>query len=100
MDNNEDKKLHDMIGFVGLRAQATAIGLLQLCAELKRAGVLGEDAIGRIKDAIAREISLSRQRSPHNAQFDANLRERLDRLFAGEERLDTASRESAGLSRT
>jgi hypothetical protein len=54
MVKKEDKTLHDMIGFVGLRAQATAVGLLQLAAELKRAGVLDDDAIGRIKDAIAR----------------------------------------------
>lgn len=98
MDNREDKKLHDTIGFVGLRAQATAVGLLQLAAELKRAGVLDDEAIDRIKDAIAREISLSRPRSPHNEQFDANLRGRLDRLFAGEEALDAASPASAGLT--
>ena len=91
MDKTEDKKLHDTLGFVGLRAQATAVGLLQLSAELKRVGVLDEDA-------IAREISLSRPRSPHNADFYANLRGRLDRLFAREEVLDAAPREADGPS--
>ncbi len=97
MDKSEDKRLHDTIGFVGLRAQATAVGLLQLSAELKRAGVIGDDAIDRIKDAIAREISLSRPRSPHNEEFDANLRGRLDRLFAREEALDATPPDSVGL---
>jgi hypothetical protein len=96
MDHSEDKKLHDTIGFVGLRAQATAVGLLQLSAELRRAGVLDDDAIDRIKDAIAREISLSRPRSPYKEQFDENLRGRLDRLFAGEVALDLGSPDPAG----
>jgi hypothetical protein len=87
VDGRADKKLHDTVGFVGLRAQATAVGLLQLSAELKRAGVLDDEAIGRITDAIAKEIFLSRPRSFHNEEFDTNLRRRLDRLFSGEESL-------------
>ena len=88
MDNRLEKKLHDTIGLIGLRAQATAVGLLQLSAELKRAGVIDEQAIGRITDAIAKEIFLSRPRSFHNEDFDINLKRRLGRLFSGEESLD------------
>jgi hypothetical protein len=95
VDTREDKKLHDMIGFIGLRAQATAVGLLQLSTELKRAGVLDDASIGRITDAIAKEIFLSRPQSFYNEDFDANLRGRLNRLFSGEESLAGSSRASA-----
>jgi hypothetical protein len=42
MDEREEKRVHDSIGLLGLRAQATAVGLLQLSAELRRAGVLDD----------------------------------------------------------
>lgn len=80
----EDKHLHDTIELIGMRAQATTVGLVQLSIELVRAGVLDQDAIGRIKDAIAKEISLNRPRSIPVENFQENLRGRLDRLFAGE----------------
>lgn len=87
----EDKRLHDLIDLVGMRAQATTVGLVQLSIELRRAGVLGEDAVDRIKGAIAKEICLSRPKSVPQDQFQANLRSRLDRLFAGEERVGDAT---------
>jgi hypothetical protein len=81
----EDKRLHDTIDLIGIRAQATTIGLIQLSIELHRAGVLDDAAIGRIKDSIANEIILTRPRSIPQEGFQDNLRSRLDRLFAGEE---------------
>ncbi|NNM75424.1 hypothetical protein HJG53_00680 [Sphingomonas sp. ID1715] len=81
----EDKRLHDLIDLVGMRAQATSVGLVQLAIELNRAGVLDDAAVDRIKDAIAKEICLNRPKSVPQEHFSANLRARLDRLFAGEE---------------
>jgi hypothetical protein len=81
----EDKKLHDLIDLVGMRAQATTVGLIQLSIELRRAGVLDQSAVDRIKDAIAKEICLTRPKSIPQEHFRASLKARLDRLFAGEE---------------
>lgn len=83
MDYTDEQRLHDAVGFVGLRAQATAVGLLQLSLELRRAGVIDEDAVTRIKDAIAKDISLSCPRSQPKREFLSSIRSRLDRLFAG-----------------
>jgi hypothetical protein len=85
MDDCEDIRLHDAIGFVGLRAHATAVGLLQLCTELVQAGVIDESAIGRIKDAIARDITLSRPRSAPREAYERTVRRRLDELFGAQE---------------
>ena len=82
MDQAEERKLHDQVGFVGLRAQATAVGFLQLCTELCRAGVLDEAAMDRIKDAIAKELALSRPRANYQVELKSS-RKRLDDLFEG-----------------
>jgi uncharacterized 2Fe-2S/4Fe-4S cluster protein (DUF4445 family) len=71
----------------GVLACATATGLLQLSMELRRAGVIDEDAITRIKDAMASDLLLSRPRHAEREAYETTLRGRLDRLFAGEERL-------------
>jgi hypothetical protein len=86
MDETEEIRLHETVSFLGLRAQATAIGLLQLCAELVRAGVLNKDAVDRIKDAIAKDISLQRPRSSSRDEYMAQVRQRLDNLFDGKEK--------------
>ena len=86
----EDKKLHYELGNVGLRAQATAAGFLQLCAELRDTGILSEQAIERIKDRIARDITLSAPRSMTPDDFKRDVRGRLDRLFAGCESVGNA----------
>ena len=91
MQYSEEQRLHDAVGFVGLRAQATAVGLLQLSLELRRAGVIDEAAVSRIKDAIAKDITLSCPRSTPKVAFLANIRRRLDRLFAGEGIVGNAS---------
>lgn len=81
----EDKHLHDSIDLVGLRAQATTVGLIQLTIELRKAGVLDHAAVDRIKSAIANEIALTLPKSGSQDELQEHLRIRLDRLFAGEE---------------
>ena len=38
----------------------TAVGFVQLCAELLKAGVIDDPAVSRIKDAIAKDIIVTR----------------------------------------
>ena len=85
MDVREDRRLHDAMDFIGLRALATAAGLIQMCDELRRAGLLDEAAITRVKQAMAREIALSR-RGRYEVELETAMK-RLDALFAGREEL-------------
>jgi hypothetical protein len=87
MDERDEARLHDSVNLVGLRAHATAVGFLTLTTELVRAGVLEQAAVDRIKDAIVKELSLSRSRSASKEEFERSTRERLDALFAGDERV-------------
>lgn len=87
MHETEEKQLHDAIGLLGLRAQATAVGLLQLSAELVRAGLLDDEAVDRIKEAIAKDIALSRPPAALRTDFERYIRVRLDALFAGRAKL-------------
>lgn len=75
------RELHQTLEYIGLRAQATTVGLLQMCAELVKVGVLGDDAIQRIKDVIHREITVSHSRGHFREEFDEMLRQRLDAIF-------------------
>ena len=75
------RKLHDTLEFIGLRAQATSVGMLQLCTELVRAGILDDAAVERIKGAIHREIVVSHPRARDRADFEQTLRQRLDAIF-------------------
>ena len=77
----EARQLHRTLEFIGLRAQATTVGLIQVCAELVRAGLLDDAAIQRIKDAIHRELSVIQPRGRNQAEFDETLRSRLDAIF-------------------
>ena len=85
------RELHHTLEFIGLRTQATTVGLLQLCAELVRAGVLDGAAMERIKDAIRLEISVSHGRGHNREEFDETLRRRLDAIFP---RGDSAERDA------
>ncbi len=87
---DKQKKMHHDLMHVGLRAQATAVGLVQLCIELRRAQVVDEDAIQRIKKAIADEISLGAPRSYTRENYRREVLARLDRLFAGEQEVGSA----------
>jgi len=75
------RELHRTLEFIGLRAHATTVGLLQLSAELVRAGILDDGAIQRIKNAIHQEITVSSPRSYNRAEFEETLRQRLDAIF-------------------
>lgn len=86
MDASETRKLRESIDLLGVRAQATAVGMFQTAIELRRAGVLNEAAIGRIKDAILGDIMLAKPPSADPADYERSLRKRLDALFAGDER--------------
>lgn len=84
MDRSEKEqaiRLHECLDYIGLRAQATSVGLLQLCAELVAAGVLDDDAVDRIKGAIQRDITISRSGRHGKAEFETVLRKRLDSVF-------------------
>jgi hypothetical protein len=78
-----ERRLHEDVWLVGLRKEATAVGFLQLCVELKGAGLLDNGAIARIKGAIARDIALSRPHSVSKEDFDRWVHDRLDGLLAG-----------------
>ncbi|BBD01552.1 MULTISPECIES: hypothetical protein [Sphingobium] len=90
MPLDKQKKLHFDLTNVGMRAQATAVGLLQLCLELRSAGILDEGAIERIKGAIACDIEVSAPRSVANAEYRRDIKARLDKLFTGEEKIGSA----------
>ena len=89
MSERDDRRLHDTLDFIGLRAHATAAAVVQLCTELHRAGVLDEGAMDRIKNSIAKEIALSRPRAVYSDEY-ARARDRLDEVFAGREPLPKA----------
>lgn len=85
MDSREGKQLHDLIGLLGLRAQATAVGLVQLAKELHKAGVLSDEAVARIKDAIFKDIALNRPRGRAKDQHERELRQRLEAVFSNQD---------------
>ncbi|MGC4251823.1 MAG: hypothetical protein QM605_10305 [Sphingobium sp.] len=88
--SDKHKKLHFDLTNVGLRAQATAAGLLQLCKELQRVNVLDETAVERIKVAIAQEIEISAPRAIVSQSYRQEIRNRLDQMFAGERNIGPA----------
>ncbi|WP_232492776.1 hypothetical protein [Novosphingobium kaempferiae] len=88
----ESARMHDDLKNIGLRAQATAAGLVQLCKELNAVGVLDQAAVDRVKHAIADEIALTAPRPIPRASFRREVCERLDALFAGDEKVGSAER--------
>jgi hypothetical protein len=88
MEEREEKRLHDSVRMVGLRATVTAVGLLTLVGELVKAGVLDEAAVGRIKDAIVKEITLGGP-TVGREEYERTIRQRIDGLFTGEQRLES-----------
>lgn len=86
----EQQKLHHDLKNVGLRAQATAAGLVQLCKELQAAGVIDDAAVTRVKNAIADEIALTAPRPMLRADFRKEVCERLNGIFSGAEKLGPA----------
>jgi hypothetical protein len=88
MDQREDKRLHDSMRIVGLRATVTAVGLLRLTRELVDAGVLDEAALDRIKTAMVKELAINKPPAAPKDEYERNMRARLDGLFAGEQKLE------------
>lgn len=80
-DQAEARELHRTLDFIGLRAHATTVGLIQLCEELMTVGILSAPALERIKDAIHREISVTHSRMADHDAFGDTLRSRLDAIF-------------------
>jgi len=70
---------------LGMRAQATAAGLVQLCEELRVAGILNDAALERIKGSIADVLAEYRPRSMTRFDYLATVHNRLDQIFAGRE---------------
>jgi len=86
----QQKRLHWELTNVELRAQATAVGLVQLCIELRRANVIEQAALERIKDAIADEVAVAAPRVTASRNYRHDVRSRLDRLFAGDQEVGSA----------
>ena len=87
MGEAERTRMHQSIGLLGMRAQATAAGLVQLCHELRARGLLDDESIERIKEAIADELVDSAPRSMTKSAFRSTVQNRLDRVFEGVERV-------------
>ena len=85
MSEAERMSTHRAFGMLGMRAQATAAALVQLCEELRLSGVLSDAALERIKEVIADALAEHRPPSMTKAAYLSMVRERLDRVFAGRE---------------
>jgi|SRR3546814_885912 hypothetical protein len=92
MDSRLEKqrRLHFDLINVGLRAQATAAGLVRLCIELRDADILTEDALERIKSAIADDVSLTAPRGISARDYRHEIKGRLDLLFTGTQEVGPA----------
>ncbi|AMU95434.1 MULTISPECIES: hypothetical protein [Sphingopyxis] len=76
------RERHRALDFIGLRAHATTVGLIQLCEELLNSGVLSPEGLERIKGAIRTELTVSSNaRISNHAAFDDTLRRRIDAIF-------------------
>jgi hypothetical protein len=78
---SDQERIHANLEAIGIRASGAAIGLFQLLKELRDAGVLGGDAINRIKEAVITDLAASRPRSQPLADYQARVRERMDTLI-------------------
>ncbi|MGN6374064.1 MAG: hypothetical protein ACTHMG_00765 [Sphingomonas sp.] len=78
---NEQDRIHADLEAIGIRASGTAVGLFQLLKELLAAGVLGGDAVERIKEAIICDLAKQRPRSQTHAAYEQRVRERMDHLL-------------------
>jgi len=77
----EARERHRTLDFIGLRAHATTVGLIQLCEELLNAGILTPDGLERIKGAIRSELTVCNARISNQPTFDDTLKRRLDAIF-------------------
>ncbi|WP_260582538.1 hypothetical protein [Sphingopyxis sp. PET50] len=77
----EARERHRTLDFIGLRAHATTVGLIQLCEELLNAGILTPEGLERIKGAIRSELTVCNARISNQPTFDDTLKRRLDAIF-------------------
>jgi len=75
------RERHRTLDFIGLRAHATTVGLIQLCEELLNAGILNPEGLERIKGAIRSELTVCNARISNQPTFDDTLKRRLDAIF-------------------
>ena len=85
--------MHQSIRFLPMGPQATGAGLIQLCAELHRSGLLNDDAIERIKNAIIHELTDRAPRSVTKLAFRSDIHDRLDKVLSGCEQVGCISTE-------
>jgi hypothetical protein len=85
--SEDTKRLNFDLTNVGLRAQATAAGFVQLCKELRNIGVIDDDALARIKDVVADNITLNCPRKANRAEYRAEVSHRLEAIFAGRQKV-------------
>ena len=78
---DETRRAHRDLSLAGLRAEATATGLIQLIRELRGSGALAPDAVGRIRDRVVDDLTLSRPIGASEDDFRSDLRRRLDHLL-------------------
>lgn len=78
---SDQERIHANLEAIGIRASGAAIGLFQLLKELLDAGVLGGEAVNRIKEAVITDLAASRPRSQSLADYEQRVRERMDTLL-------------------
>jgi len=78
---SDQERIHANLEAIGIRASGAAIGLFQLLKELLDAGVLGGEAVDRIKEAVITDLAASRPRSQTLADYQQRVRERMDTLI-------------------
>ncbi|WP_298813507.1 hypothetical protein [uncultured Sphingomonas sp.] len=88
--SDKQKQLHHDVTNVGLRAQATAVGLIQLCIELRKTNALSEEGLRNVKRAIADELLIGPSRRYCSRDPRREIEERIDRIFAGEQKVGPA----------
>lgn len=98
MNEQDHRGVHFALEFLGIRAQATAMGLVQLCSELRHAGVIDQAAVERVKESIAEEIAAHAPRTVAKQQYLSDIRGRLDRIFAGDEPIGAVPVETADVA--
>jgi hypothetical protein len=85
--HEDTRRLNFDLTNVGLRAQATAAGFVQLCKELRAVGVIDDYAVSRIKDVVADNITLNCPRKVNRADYRQEVSQRLEAIFEGQQRV-------------
>jgi hypothetical protein len=85
--SDDNRKLNFDLTNVGLRAQATAAGFVQLCKELRTAGVIDDAAVARIRDMVADNITINCPRKVNRSGYRQEVGRRLEEIFEGERKV-------------